>query len=234
MHRVNRSQPLGIACLFMSLAILPFSLKAAGINTGLSLSAAAEVFSQLSGVIGTGYDPSAEVLWAVAEPSCDGESVQAQASCSHLRTPEIPDCGEEDSATVSSPSVTREEQVTPLRCRRATRKAKPVRLAAITDAVTEGPGRLKIELPVQPRVITEIMQLKALSLTSVPVEFSRLRPESLACSKARKQRESEREGATVGWQRQMHLWLKLNPPSPAAGRFPMARPSTPKPPNRSA
>jgi hypothetical protein len=214
----------------MSLAILPFSLKAAGFNPAISLSAATDVFRQMSGVIGTGYDPAPDALLAEVQPSGQGQAAPERTLCSRLSTPEGVDCTGDDSAVVSEESAhaiptsaVRKKAIGTLRCRQAYRRAKVVRIADLQET-----ARLKIELPVQPRVIAEILELKSLS-PSIPVEFSRLKPESLACPRARKQREAD----TIGWQWQMNRWLKFTAPNPV-GRFKTERPSTVRPPNRDA
>ena len=63
MQRVNRSAPApkGVAFfLFLSLAIVPFSLRAAGVQVSFSpsFSAAADAWQQIADVFGSGYQPA--------------------------------------------------------------------------------------------------------------------------------------------------------------------------------
>src|ERR1700730_18022694 len=63
MHRLNRSASAtrGSAFfLFLSLAIVPISLRAAGVQVSFSpsLSAAADVWRQIADVFGSGYQPA--------------------------------------------------------------------------------------------------------------------------------------------------------------------------------
>src|SRR5215471_6365174 len=95
----KQPQPLGIACLFMSLAILPFSLRAVGVDFGVTLSAATDAFRQISGVIGRGYDSAPESLWATAQP-VSGSTAEPAEHCPLSIASLDSDCQGEDFSEV--------------------------------------------------------------------------------------------------------------------------------------
>ena len=81
MQRLHKSPQAGLGLTFftfLALAIIPFSLRAAGVRVSISprLSAAIDVWRQISDGLGSGYQSGAE---SVSEPV----SAQSQSTCPH-------------------------------------------------------------------------------------------------------------------------------------------------------
>lgn len=179
MQRLNRSTPApkGTAFfLFLGLAIVPFSLRAAGLQVSFSpsLSAAADAWQQIADVFGSGYQPAREFGLSIpSDPG--GEQLRAfdTAACSR-REFACASAVNEFSGTVEDVSQFRAPKAAAVRgaypkialCARATSlAAKPTIAAALT----------KDSLQKQVRALEAMSAVKLETLTHA----DRLKPEEL-------------------------------------------------------
>jgi hypothetical protein len=226
MQQPNKTtQPLGIACLFMSLAILPFSLRAVGIHPGFSLSAATDAFRQISCVIGTGYESSPYEIWAAAEPSCETTPLQQHSVCPSLVASREGECDGQGSQGVSAivaPLPTSQTQTVVATCPRALHKAKVARVDS---------SRKMLELPVQTRVLADVLDLKANTIELPTIGSLSIHQRQ---SLVRAKRELREAAKAIEWTKEMTFVFKVRPSALPTIKCKATKPSSVKSINRTA
>jgi len=151
MQPANKStSTLGVAFIFMSLAIVPFSLKAAGLEIGISLPSAADAFRQISGLVASGYAPASDFVWA--QPAENGDKAAEDGDCPLMAAAQpndeislaqeiVPDC----------PGLV-VEKMSIATCPKAQARSKRNRAGSPAAGAT-------IVLPIRARVLADVLRL---------------------------------------------------------------------------
>jgi len=156
MQRVNRSAPApkGVAFfLFLSLAVVPFSLRAAGVQVSFSpsFSAAADAWQQIADVFGSGYQPAR----AVTSPAPTDQGIEPLRDCDSSACPsrEFACVHEvnELSAIVENASKVRVPQAgtTRRQCSRAASSRTSALPAAVEQSISAVPGTESLQTHVR-------------------------------------------------------------------------------------
>lgn len=168
MQRLNRSAPAprGAAFfLFLGLAIVPFSLRAAGVQVSFSpsLSAAADAWQQIADVFGSGYQPAR--AFDSSAPTDQGREPLRAFDSSACPSREFACAREvnELSATVEDVSKVRAPQAGATRrgCPRAASRASAT-LAAVEQSIAAAASRESLQMHVR-----ALGMLRAVKLESV-------------------------------------------------------------------
>jgi hypothetical protein len=173
-HETRNSKPLSFAFVFMSLAIVPFSLKALGLDPGFSPTNAVNGLRRMAGVLSSAYVPGATVLWDSPAPTRDEAAPQRDVQA---ESPLIASAGSPsdlaDLAVMQGPELTCSSQAAETRdlqeraVRRALKKAVRDRQPALRSSSKAA------ELPIRMRLLAEVLQ-------KTPVEASLLMPARLS------------------------------------------------------
>jgi len=150
---------MGVAFVFMSLAIIPFSLKAAGVHFNMSLSRAVDALTQMAGVFSTSNISIPTVEWTVRQ--LNGEHGD-RGTCENLLAcgeeqnepaPDLPALPEIQGPIAEPTTVDQLHPTCPL-----TKSRRPAGRSTAIAAGIPVPARVHIKLPVSPRELAEVLR----------------------------------------------------------------------------
>jgi hypothetical protein len=195
-NRTNAS--IGVAFFFMSLALVPFSLRAVGVNVDVRLTAVSDTLKQISGVIATSYNaPLVDLLTPEekpAEPLHQSECPKLFASAHRCE-------GESAESAELIPPGTIDRDIVQTQARQERQASRGHARREMT---------LRVELPVRIRALADVFQLKP-SVASMPVAIPRIAIDATPLSLVRLVRNelTTAVGLQREAQRRLNLLLRL-------------------------
>jgi len=155
--------PLGFAFLFLSIAIIPFSLKAAGMSFGIHLPAAGDAFRQVASVFSGTYGAMPIDLLSSTEPSepadsahsCPEVIAQANATFFDWNAPQSLDAARANECPQVHRPVCRRSATPAIKALRSARLDLPLQHRVLADAFQFTPETLEL-----PRVTVDLRVLR--------------------------------------------------------------------------